>query len=538
VFKIMTLADLTRCRASLNSHLEALGLKQLGAVHYQLSVPLLIEAALRKQEGVLSDTGALVVETGQYTGRSPEDRYIVDTPSVTNDIDWGKVNRPLPEADFERIYQKMLAYLEQKTAYVFDGFAGADPEHALPVRFITELASHNVFVHQLFIRPTLSQLEEFTPQFTVIAVPGLKLNPDTEHIHSEAAVIIHFDKRLVLVDATQYAGEMKKSIFSVMNFLMPAQGVLPMHCSANVSRHGETALFFGLSGTGKTTLSADPDRLLVGDDEHGWSEQGIFNFEGGCYAKTIKLSAEHEPEIFGAIKFGALCENLVLDPDSRVPDYNDAHLTENTRVAYPIDHIPHAILEGRAGHPKTIIFLTADAFGVMPAIAKLSAEQAQYHFMSGYTSKLAGTERGITEPKAVFSSCFGSPFMPRPSAVYAALLKERIEAHHVQVFLINTGWQGGPYGVGERMSLPHTRAMVTAALTGALNGVPYETQPILNLSIPQACPGVPTALLNPKTQWANPLAYDEAARNLATLFVENFTGFAGANHLAVYGPTP
>jgi phosphoenolpyruvate carboxykinase (ATP) len=504
--------------------------------HYQVSVPRLVEIAVEQGEGTLSESGALVVKTGQYTGRSPNDRFIVETANIKDQIDWGKVNVPISSEVFDRVFEKMKAYLRGKELFVFDGFAGADPMYSMPVRFINELASQNLFVHQLFIRPTEAQLKGFHPEFTVIAAPGLKLDPATDGVNSEAAVLLNFEKKIILIAATQYSGEMKKSIFSTMNYFMPERNVFPMHCSANVGQDGRSALFFGLSGTGKTTLSADPDRVLIGDDEHGWSDHGVFNFEGGCYAKAINLSQKNEPEIWDAIRFGALAENIVMNDTTRQLDFNDASLTENTRVGYPIHFIPNADPKGMAPHPSTIIFLTADAYGVLPAVAKLTQEQAQYHFISGYTSKLAGTERGIVEPQAAFSTCFGAPFMPRPSAVYAKLLTERIEAHSANVYLINTGWQGGPYGVGSRISIPYTRAMVTAALTGELEKQEFWLHPIFNILVPKACPGVPSELLNPQTSWSNPQEYERAAIKLATMFVENFKKFAGVEHLVDAGP--
>lgn len=520
------------------SHVAYIGLSNsLSQQHYQLSPAQLIEQALLKGEGQLASNGALVVNTGQYTGRSPEDRFIVDeTGDIHSHVDWGKVNRPISPNVFEKVYTKIKDYLSATEVYVHDGFAGAHPKHRLAVRFITQWAAHSLFVNQLFIRPTPQQLKAFKPQFTVLCAPGLKLNPQTDGVHSEAAVLIDMERKLVLVAATAYAGEMKKAIFSVMNYLMPDEEVLPMHCSANMGADGKTALFFGLSGTGKTTLSADPERQLIGDDEHGWADDGIFNFEGGCYAKTIRLSQKNEPQIWNAIAFGALAENVVLDPQTRTPNYDDDSLTENGRVGYPIESIPNAVLSGQGPVPSTLVFLTADAFGVLPPIAKLSPQQAQYHFISGYTSKVAGTERGITEPQAAFSACFGAPFMPRPVAVYANLLMQRIQQSGASVYLVNTGWQGGPYGVGQRISIPHTRAMISAALNGELDKVTYEKHPVFNLQMPTTCPGVPDSLLNPKAQWKDPVAYDKAAHHLARLFVDHFKTFKDVEHLTQEGP--
>lgn len=512
------------------------GIKTTGSQAYQLPVSELIEKALANGEGTLSETGTLVVNTGKYTGRAPNDRFIVDTPDIHDSIDWGKVNVPIAPQVFENVFKKIQTYLHQKNLYVFDGFSGADPQYSLPVRFINELASHNLFVHQLFIRPDESQLKSFTPEFTVICAPGLQLNPSEDGTNSEAAIILNFEKKMVLIAGTHYAGEMKKSIFSVMNYLMPQRNVFPMHCSVNVGKDGKSAVFFGLSGTGKTTLSADPERTLIGDDEHGWSDRGLFNFEGGCYAKAIRLSKKNEPEIWDAIRFGALAENIVLNAKTRQFDFDDASLTENTRVAYPIDFIPNADPKGMAGQPNAVIFLTADAFGVLPAVSKLTHEQAQYHFISGYTSKLAGTEQGVTEPVAAFSTCFGAPFMPLPAAVYAKMLTERLQTHQVSVYLINTGWQGGPYGVGKRVSIPHTRAMVTAALNGELDKQQFEPHPVFNVLVPKSCPHVPADILNPREQWQDKAAYDQKAEELAQMFQKNFQKFNNVEHLIAAGP--
>ncbi|MFN8615381.1 MAG: phosphoenolpyruvate carboxykinase (ATP) [Vampirovibrionales bacterium] len=511
-----------------------------GPVFYQWSPTQLIEAALALEEGVFSHTGALVVTTGQYTGRSPNDRFFVDTPGIHNTIDWGTTNRPMDEGVFNAIEERFKTYLTNQPVYVMDGYGGADPNYAMAVRVINTRASQNLFMHQMLVRPTPEQLSTFNPELTIVCCPELKLNGESDGVRSEAGILVHLERRLILIAGTSYSGEMKKSVFTTLNYLLPERDVFPMHCSANVDpKTQRSALFFGLSGTGKTTLSADSSRTLIGDDEHGWGPNGIYNFEGGCYAKTIRLNPAHEPEIYHAIRFGSLVENVVIDSQTRIPNYDDASLTENGRVAYPIDFIPNASLTGVAGHPSTVIFLTADAFGVMPPIAKLTPEQAQYHFMSGYTSKLAGTERGITEPKAAFSTCFGGPFMPRPAMVYAMLLKKRLQEHPASIYLINTGWQGGAYGKGgKRMSIPYTRAMVNAALSGELDTVPYETLPILNLSIPTQCPGVPSEVLNPRKQWADTAAYDAAAKHLATLFVENFKQFTGTNDLAGVGPQP
>lgn len=510
--------------------LGALGMRNLGQVYRNLPVPKLIEHALRRGEGVLASNGALCVETGKYTGRSPQDRFIVDEPNTRSEIDWNQHNRPLTESQFEHLYQRMLAYVQGRDIYIFDGYVGADPNYRFGVRVINELASQNLFVHQLFLRPTALELENHKADFTVFAMPGLKGNPVIDGIRSEAFIALHLTKRLVLVGGTGYAGEMKKSIFSMLNYAMTKRDVLPMHTAANVDCNGNTALFFGLSGTGKTSLSADPERSLIGDDEHGWSMDGIFNFEGGCYAKTIHLSKEHEPQIWEAIRFGTLLENVILDPHSRVLDYNSSHLTENTRAAYPIDHIPNCVSSGIGEHPKAIIFLTADAFGVLPPIARLTREQAMYHFLSGYTSKLAGTERGITTPQATFSACFGQCFFPLSPTKYAEMLGERLLRHpETQVYLVNTGWSGGAYGVGHRMPIEYTRAMVSAALNGDLNEVEYTQHPIFRVWVPRFVPGVPDNILDPRQTWENPTAYDNQAQQLAYRFVENFQQFKDAD---------
>lgn len=518
--------------------LGSLGMRNLGEVYRNLPTPKLIEHALRRGEGVLANNGALCVETGKYTGRSPQDRFIVDEPNTRSQVDWNPYNRPLSEAQFEHLYQRILAYVQGRDMYVFDGYVGADPSYRFGVRVINELAWQNLFAHQLFLRPTAIELENHQVDFTVIAVPGLKGNPLIDGIRSEAFIVLHLTKRLVLVGGSRYAGEMKKSIFSMLNYAMPKRDVLPMHAAANIDRNGNTALFFGLSGTGKTSLSADPDRSLIGDDEHGWSMDGIFNFEGGCYAKTIHLSKEHEPQIWSAIRFGALLENVMLDPNSRAIDYDSSHLTENTRAAYPIDHIPNSVSSGIGGHPTAIIFLTADAFGVLPPIARLTREQAMYHFLSGYTSKLAGTERGITAPQATFSACFGQVFFPLSSTKYAEMLGERLLRHpETQVYLVNTGWSGGAYGIGHRIPIEYTRSMVSAALNGNLNAVEYTQHPIFKVWVPQSVPGVPAHLLNPRQTWENPTAYDYQAQQLAYRFVENFQQFGDVDP-AILAATP
>ena len=499
-----------------------LGIAGNGKVYRNLSIPALVEKALARGEGRLSDTGALVVETGKYTGRSPDDKFIVDTASVHDEIAWGKINRPIAEDKYNAIKAKMLAYLQNKELYVFDGFAGADPKYTQRFRIVNELASQNLFIHQLLIRPNAEQLEDFAPDYTVIAAPGFKCIPEVDGVHSEAAILLNYETHEVLIAGSQYSGEIKKSVFSVMNYVLPKKGILSMHCSANIGDSGDSAVFFGLSGTGKTTLSADPARKLIGDDEHGWSADGVFNIEGGCYAKCIGLEEEREPEIFRAIKFGSLLENVIVDENGK-PDYADGSLTENTRAGYPIEYIPNAAIPGVGGQPKTIIFLTADAFGVIPPISKLDNDMAMYHFVSGYTSKLAGTERGITKPVTTFSTLFGAPFFPLNPSVYATMLGKKLEETGASVFLVNTGWCGGHAGDVPRMKLKYTRAMVTAALAGELDNVEYVRDPIFNVNIPKTCPNVPAEILDPRNVWTDKTAYEETAKELAAKFEENFS---------------
>ncbi|MDJ0741566.1 MAG: phosphoenolpyruvate carboxykinase [Gammaproteobacteria bacterium] len=507
--------------------LEAHGLYNLNEVFWNLPSAALYEHALRRREGSMAHLGPLVVRTGHHTGRSANDKFIVDEDDSHDLIWWGTINKPIPEQNFEILHQRMASYLQMKDVYVQDCYAGADPEYRMPIRIITEYAWHSLFARNLFIQPQAETLVDHEPYFTVIDSPRFHAIPGQDRTRSETFILVNFQKRLVLIGGTSYAGEIKKSIFSVMNFLMPDRGVLPMHCSANIGPDGKTALFFGLSGTGKTTLSADQSRTLIGDDEHGWSDNGIFNFEGGCYAKMIKLSAENEPEIFATTeRFGTVLENVTLDAQSRQLDLDDGSLTENTRGAYHISAIPNATLDGVGGQPDSIIFLTCDAFGVLPPLSKLTPEQAMYHFISGYTARVAGTEKGVTEPSPVFSACYGAPFMPLHPRRYAELLGERINRHKVDVWLINTGWTGGPYGVGSRIAIPHTRAMVNAALDGKLADVPTWRDPVFGVAVPESCPGVPDALLRPRDSWADKAAYDAQAARLADMFHENFRAFA------------
>ena len=514
-------------------------LTDLDVNHQNLSVAQLVEKVLDRQEGELSSTGAIRATTGAYTGRSPKDKFIVEDEESKDHVEWGSTNQPISEEKFENLFNKVIDYLgERDELFTFKGFAGADEKYRLPIQVITQFAWHNLFANRLFIRPTEEELKTHEAGFTVVSAPHFKADPKVDGTNSETFIIISFKHRIVLIGGTEYAGEIKKSIFSVMNFMLPTKhNVLPMHCSANVGAEGDVALFFGLSGTGKTTLSADPHRSLIGDDEHAWSQNGVFNIEGGCYAKTVNLSEEKEPQIFNAIRFGSVLENVVLD-ENRVADYDDTSLTENTRAAYSIDNIDNIVRPSLAGHPNAIIFLTADASGVLPPISKLSKEQAMYHFLSGYTSKLAGTERGVTEPQATFSACFGSPFLPLPAAEYAKMLGERIDQHNSEVFLVNTGWTGGPYGEGSRMKLGYTRAMVQAALEGELKNVETVQDEFFGLHIPTECPGVPSEVLNPKKTWKDPERYDAQAQDLAKKFHENFKKFDYVTKdIAEAGPT-
>ncbi|HJR52847.1 MAG TPA: phosphoenolpyruvate carboxykinase (ATP) [Gemmatimonadota bacterium] len=516
--------------------LEKHGLAPRKDVHHNLPAPALVEHAVRRDEGLLVRSGALATTTGSRTGRSPDAKFLVDDGEVHDEIWWGEVNKPMPVETFDRFHRKVADYLSDRELYVFDGFAGADTEYRLPVRVVTETAWHNLFAHQLFLRPGRAELAGHRPEFTILHAPHLAADP-ADGTGSGAFVLVDLSRGLILIGGTEYAGEIKKSIFSVMNWLMPHRAVLPMHCSANVGKGGDTALFFGLSGTGKTTLSADPERRLIGDDEHGWSTNGVFNFEGGCYAKCIRLSQEKEPEIWAAIRFGSVVENVVVDPATRTVDYDDDSITENTRVAYPVDFIPNAMIPGIGGHPRTILFLTADAFGVLPPIARLSRDQAMYHFISGYTAKVAGTEAGVTEPKATFSACFGAPFLPLHPSRYAEKLGKRLDQHDTAVWLVNTGWTGGPYGEGRRMDLKHTRAMVSAAIAGELDGVSFKPHPVFRVEVPERVPGVPDRVLDPRSTWEDGAAYDAKASQLAELFRKNFEKFGDvASEIAKAGP--
>ncbi len=502
----------------------ALGLGEAAVVHYNLIESELYEESIRNGEADVTVDGALRAVTGQHTGRSPKDKFVVRDAHTENAIWWDN-NKPLSPEHFEILHKDMLAHAAGKTLYVQDLVGGADEGNALPTRVITELAWHGLFIRNLLIRPAREKLASFKQKLTIINLPSFKADPARHGVRTETVIACDLTKGIVLIGGTSYAGENKKSVFTVLNYLLPAKGVMPMHCSANVGPDGDAAVFFGLSGTGKTTLSADPARTLIGDDEHGWGEDGIFNFEGGCYAKAIKLSAEAEPEIYAATRrFGTVLENVVLD-ENRVPDFNDNSLTENTRSAYPLHFIPNASKIGLAGHPKTIIMLTADAFGVLPPIARLTPEQAMYHFLSGYTAKVAGTEKGVTEPEATFSTCFGAPFMPRHPTEYGNLLRDLIAKHGVDCWLVNTGWTGGAYGIGKRMPIKATRALLTAALTGELKNAQFRTDAHFGFAVPTSLAGIDNSILDPRSTWADGAAYDAQAKKLVNMFVTNFTKF-------------
>jgi phosphoenolpyruvate carboxykinase (ATP) len=514
-----------------NSHpqssvgLDYLGLEENDKALWNLTPPELYEEAIDNGEAILTKDYALRVLTGKYTGRSPQDKFIVDQPSIHDDIDWGEINQPTEEDVFDNLFSKVTDYLQDKKLYVKDCYAGADEKYRLNVRVVSEAAYHGLFAHNMFIQPDDKQKRNHEPEFTVLAAPNFKANPEVDGTDSETFILVNFDKKIILIGGTLYSGEVKKGIFSVMNYLLPKQDVMAMHCSANMSHDGDTAVFFGLSGTGKTTLSSDQSRILIGDDEHGWSEEGVFNFEGGCYAKTINLSEEGEPLIYETTKMpGTILENVVLD-DNREPDFDDVSLTQNTRCSYPISYIPNASKSGLGNHPTNVIFLTCDAFGVIPPISRLTPEQAMYHFISGYTAKVAGTERGVTEPQATFSACFGAPFMPLHPTVYAELLAEKIREHDAKVWLLNTGWTGGPHGVGHRMKLSHTRRMLNEALEGNLDGADIAYDPVFGLAIPTKVSGVPDELLIPRNTWDDKEAFDKKAKELAGMFSKNFKEF-------------
>ena len=491
-------------------------------IFYQLTPAELIEQALKRNEGTLADTGALAIDTGEFTGRSPKDRFIVEDDATRNTVWWGKVNLKFDPVKFDALLQKVTGYLAERDIFVRDACACANEKYHIDIRVITETAYQNLFAHHLFLRPDIIHTES-VPEWTVIAAPGFKADPAVDGTRQHNFSMINFSKKIILIGGTGYTGEIKKGIFSALNFILPLERkVLSMHCSANTGAKGDTAIFFGLSGTGKTTLSADPERSLIGDDEHGWSDYTIFNFEGGCYAKCVGLTAESEPQIFNAIKFGALLENINFYRGTHTVNFSNIDKTENTRVAYPLDFVSNAVRPSIGSSPKNIFFLTADAFGILPPISKLTPEQAMYYFISGYTAKVAGTEAGVTEPVATFSPCFGEAFLPLNPVIYAELLGEKIKNHEVNVWLVNTGWTGGPYGVGKRIRLKYTRAMISAALNGELNNVPYIEHPIFNLQMPATCPDVPDVILHPRNTWATGERYDERAHKLALAFINNF----------------
>jgi phosphoenolpyruvate carboxykinase (ATP) len=502
--------------------LDALGISAKANVFWNLNTPELYEVIARRGEGIISAHGALIVDTGEHTGRAAKDKAIVREPSSEDKVFWGDVNKDFPQEKFDAIRDRMMKYASGRDLFVQDTYAGADAHYRLPVRIITELAWHSLFARTMFINDDEGR-QKHTPEFTVVNIPSFRADPATDGTRSETFILMDFKQRLILIGGTSYAGETKKSVFTILNYLLPQRGVMSMHCSANVGDAGDVAIFFGLSGTGKTTLSADPERRLIGDDEHGWSDDGVFNFEGGCYAKVIKLSPEAEPDIYRTTRmFGTIMENVIYDPQTRIPDLDDATKTENTRAAYPLTSIPNIVTEGHAGHPQNIIMLTADAFGVLPPVAKLTPEQAMYHFLSGYTAKVAGTESGVTEPQATFSTCFGAPFMVLHPGVYADLLGKKIQEHNADCWLVNTGWSGGPYGEGQRMKIKYTRAMIRAILNGSLASVETRPDPVFGVGVPVSCPGVPPEVLQPRNTWKDASAYDQKALDLARRFNDNF----------------
>jgi phosphoenolpyruvate carboxykinase (ATP) len=503
------------------------GLSPKGEIHWNLIAPELMMAAARRKEGEFAAMGPFVAVTRPHTGRSPNDKFVVKEPSSENDVDWGKVNQPYPVEKYNTLIADVREYLNgREELFVEDLYCGADPAYRLSVRYVSPNAWHMAFVRNMFIRPEASELPTFDPNFTVLHAPEFQADPERHGTRSGTFIVLNIAERTILIGGTRYAGELKKSMFTVMNYLLPKQGVLSMHCSANIGPKGDSALFFGLSGTGKTTLSADPQRSLIGDDEHGWSKDGVFNFEGGCYAKVINLSPEAEPDIFRTTQmFGTILENVCLDPGTKQVLFDDQSITENTRASYPLNYIPNFVPDGRGGHPKNVVFLTADAFGVLPPISRLTPQQAMYYFLSGYTAKVAGTERGVTEPQATFSSCFGAVFLVWHPTVYAEMLGKLLEEHKSNVWLVNTGWSGGAYGVGKRMKLSYTRAMVHAALSGSLDNAETRTDPVFGLAVPGKIAGVPNEVLDPRGTWADPAAYDAQAKKLAEMFRTNFAKF-------------
>jgi phosphoenolpyruvate carboxykinase (ATP) len=507
--------------------LEEHGITNANLIYWTPPTSVLYEQIIKRGEGLVSHMGALAVKTGHYTGRAANEKFIVDEPTCHENVAWGKVNKPFDPQKFDELYKRMLAYMDGRNLFVQDCFAGADREHRLPLRIITERAWHSLFARNMFIRATPEEMENHEPRFALINLPGFHSIPSIDGTHSEAFIIVNLGRKLILIGGTSYAGEIKKSIFTILNYILPVEKkILSMHCSANVGPKGDAAVFFGLSGTGKTTLSADSTRALIGDDEHGWDDKGLFNFEGGCYAKIIRLCPENEPEIFATTRrFGTILENVAINTRTRRVDLDDDSFTENTRASYPLTHIPNIVPSGTAGHPANIIMLTCDAYGVLPPIAHLTKEQAMYHFLSGYTARVAGTEAGVKEPTATFSTCFGGPFMALNPTVYGELLREKISRHNVSCWLVNTGWNGGPYGVGERIRISYSRALINAALDGTLAAGSFETDPFFGLAIPTSCPGVPSGILNPRNTWIDPASYDDTASRLVSMFRANFAKY-------------
>jgi phosphoenolpyruvate carboxykinase (ATP) len=522
--------------------LEHHGFRNMGRVYWNLNTPALYEQAVRRREGLIGHLGPIVIRTGAFTGRSPNDKVVVQEASSTDHIWWGPVNRPFDEQHYKQLYQRLLAYIQGKDIFVQDCEVGAHPKYRLPIRIITEDAWQSLFARNMFIQiRDREKLVEHVPVFRVLCFPRFHAIPEIDHTRTETFIVVNFAEKTILIGGTAYGGEIKKSIFTILNYVLPQTAVLSMHCSANVGPRGDSAIFFGLSGTGKTSLSADPNRALIGDDEHGWSDEGIFNFEGGCYAKVIRLSPEAEPYIYECTRrFGTVLENVALDADTRRLDLDDDSLTENTRACYPITHLPNAVRDGMGGHPENVVLLTCDAFGIMPPIAKLTPEQAMYHFLSGYTARVAGTERGISEPQAVFSACFGAPFMALAPTVYTRMFGERLRKHGAKCWLVNTGWIAGPYGVGHRIDIASTRAIIDAALSGKLDSVPCETDPNFGLLVPCTCPGIDDRLLRPRDAWQDKAAYDRKAQELAASFASNLTQFEGHldEDLRAGGPQP
>ncbi len=518
---------------------ESIGLNNLGNQFWNLSPAELVEDTIINGQGVLTDTGAIAIQTGEFTGRSPKDRFVVCDENTEKSVWWGDINIKFTPEKFDALYNRVKAYLNGKDVYVRDAYAGADDDYRLNLRVVTEFPWSNMFAYNMFLRPTDEEVKHFDPDWHIVCAPGFMADPEIDGTRQHNFAVINFTKKMIVIGGTGYTGEIKKGIFSVLNYILPHEkNILSMHCSANIGEDGDTAIFFGLSGTGKTTLSSDPNRRLIGDDEHGWAENTVFNFEGGCYAKTIDLSQEKEPQIYDAIKFGAILENIGFVEGTSTPDYKDGSITQNTRVSYPIHHIDNIAVPSKGGAPKNIFFLTCDAFGVLPPISKLTTEQAMYHFMSGYTAKVAGTEMGITEPQTTFSACFGAAFLPLHPAKYAELLGQKLAEAEVNVWLVNTGWSGGSYGVGERMSLKYTRAMITAAMTGKLDNVEFQTQPTFELAIPTSCEGVPSDILNPKDTWSDKAAFDDTANKLANKFVKNFEQYQSETSEAILSAAP